>query len=93
MVGRAVGVTMEAAPDSWTVAVTNAGPPLPAQMEAQLFHSMVSVRERDPSGEPHLGLGLYIVRLIAEFHSARAGARNLPRGGVRFEIRFPRAAA
>jgi len=88
--GTPVTVAMETVPDSWTVSVSNAGPPLPAQMEAQLFHSMVSVRDRGGSREPHLGLGLYVVRLIAEFHAARAGARNLPQGGVRFEIRFPR---
>jgi signal transduction histidine kinase len=58
-------------------------------METQLVHSMVSLREADGSREPHLGLGLYIVRLIAEFHSGRARARNLARG-VRFEIEFPR---
>ena len=88
--GTAVMVAMETDPGSWTVSVSNSGPPLPAHMETQLFHSMVSVREREGSREPHLGLGLYIVRLIAEFHSARASARNLPEGGVRFEVRFPR---
>jgi signal transduction histidine kinase len=57
--------------------VANEGPTLPATMQERLFDSMVSVREkRGGGGEPHLGLGLYIVRLIAEFHGGRAVAAN-----------------
>lgn len=90
--GTPVHLALEAGRDNWSVTVANQGPPLPAGMEQQLFHSMVSVRERRSDGAPHLGFGLYIVRLIAEFHGARAGARNLPQGGVSFEVVFPRAA-
>ena len=43
-------------------------------MAGKLFDSMVSVRPSSGNGEPHLGLGLYIVRLIAEFHGGRAEA-------------------
>jgi dedicated sortase system histidine kinase len=59
-----------------TLSVTNAGPPLPAGMEERLFESMVSVREGVPGTEPHLGLGLHIVRLIARFHGGTARAEN-----------------
>jgi two-component system, OmpR family, sensor histidine kinase ChvG len=58
------------------LAVANEGPSLPAKMQARLFDSMVSVRQNRGDGEPHLGLGLYIVRLIAEFHGGRASAAN-----------------
>ena len=58
------------------LAVANEGPLLPAKMQARLFDSMVSVRQNRGDGEPHLGLGLYIVRLIAEFHGGRASASN-----------------
>ena len=45
----------------------------------------------DPDTRPHFGLGLYIVRLIAEFHGGEARAENLPDGsGVRFAVRLAR---
>jgi two-component system sensor histidine kinase ChvG len=70
----------------------NDGPPLPAEMQERLFESMVSVRPGGARGEPHLGLGLYIVRLVAEFHGGRAAASNRPGGrGVVFELRLPLA--
>lgn len=62
--------------------VENKGPPLPEAMRGKLFESMVSVRgERSRDGsEPHLGLGLYIARLIAEFHGGAIRAENLSSG-------------
>jgi len=42
------------------------------------------------SKEPHLGLGLYIVRLIAEFHGGRARAANREDGsGIVVRIDCP----
>jgi dedicated sortase system histidine kinase len=74
------------------LSVFNEGPPLPADMRDRLFESMVSVRENQTQAEPHLGLGLYIVRVIAEFHEAHATARNRDDGsGVEIRIEFPLA--
>jgi len=58
------------------LSVANQGPPLPQEMHGRLFDSMVSVRTEQSREQPHLGLGLYIVRLIAEFHGGRATATN-----------------
>ena len=60
------------------LSVQNQGPLLPEQMRGTLFESMVSVRQERGGGEPHLGLGLYIARLIAEFHGGAIHAENLP---------------
>ncbi len=78
-----------APPRKWIIAVRNDGPPLPAAMRDNLFDSMVSVRSHSTGGEAHLGLGLYLVRLVAEFHGGAAFARDLP-GGV--EVGFTVAA-
>ena len=72
--------------------VSNRGPLLPGGMKERLFDSLVSVRKSAPGDEPHLGLGLYIVRLIAEFHGGRATAMDRPdASGVVFEVRLPLA--
>jgi len=60
------------------LSVANQGPPLPQEMQGRLFDSMVSLRTEQSRDQPHLGLGLYIVRLIAEFHGGRATAMNHP---------------
>ncbi len=65
------------------LSVSNQGPTLPDGMEQELFQSMVSVRA-SKGEDPHLGLGLYLVRLICEFHGGQAVAENLSDGsGVR----------
>lgn len=72
-----------------TIRLANAGPLLPAPMQDRLFDSLVSVRERGArAGEtPHLGLGLYVVRLVAELHRGRAAAGNLVDGsGAEFSL-------
>lgn len=72
-----------------TIRVANSGPVLPAAMQERLFDSLVSVRERGArAGEtPHLGLGLYVVRLVTELHRGTAAAGNLAEGsGVQFSL-------
>jgi dedicated sortase system histidine kinase len=67
--------------------VDNQGPSLPPDMADALFQSMISIRERG-GDEPHLGLGLYLVKLIMEFHNGRTKAENLA-NGVRFILELP----
>jgi len=72
------------------IALANEGPPLPAAMHGRLFDSLVSLRDKATPGDaPHLGLGLYVVRLVAERHDGSADARNLEDGsGVVFSLRL-----
>jgi two-component system sensor histidine kinase ChvG len=70
------------------ISIVNYGSVLPAEMKAELFNSMVSFRQKKDE-QPHLGLGLHIARLIAEFHHAEITANNLPqKNGVIFKISF-----
>jgi signal transduction histidine kinase len=54
-----------------------------------LFESLFEQRQgRDD--KPHFGLGLYIVRLVAEFHGGTAVAANrADGGGAIFTITLP----
>ena len=87
----AIRVSLARRGASARLAVENDGPPLPEEARARLFDSMVTAREGTRAGDgAHLGLGLYIVRLVAEFHGGRVDARSAgPRGGVRFEVEVP----
>lgn len=91
--GGLIRLSIEADSRSCRLAVMNTGPLLPPQLDGRLFESLVSHR---PTTEPkpHLGLGLYIVRLIADFHKATVTATNLPdESGVIFVVELPRIAA
>jgi len=71
------------------LSVFNPGAPIPPGVRARLFDSMFQFR-RDTRGQPHFGLGLRIVQLIAEFHGGQLIAENVAaRGGVRFGVRVP----
>lgn len=89
--GTTIEVTLAAGSENVCLSIANRGPLLPDTMRHQLFDSLVSVRKSD-GDKPHLGLGLYIVTLVAEFHSGKAEAENLEDGsGVRISVVLPRA--
>jgi dedicated sortase system histidine kinase len=91
--GTPVIVALERDGDNVILRVENEGAPLPAGMHERLFDSMVSVRGEQKSEEPHLGLGLYIVRLIAGFHRGHVSAADRERGdGVVVSVSLPLAA-
>ena len=72
-----------------SIQVLNQGPTLPDKMKNNLFDSMVSMREKRGK-QPHLGLGLYIVRLIVEYHQGTVKADNIKDdSGVVFTVTFP----
>lgn len=85
-----IRIALETASDGVVLRVANQGPELPLAMQGRLFDSLVSLREGASRGEaPHLGLGLYVVRLVAERHRGSAAASNLASGeGVEFSLRL-----
>ena len=62
--------------DSAVLRISNSGPPLPETMSEKLFDPMISVRDASASEDSHLGLGLYVARLIAEFHGGSINLKN-----------------
>jgi dedicated sortase system histidine kinase len=85
-VGDEIAIRLAQVAGGLLLSVTNPGPPLPERMRSQLFDSMVSVRE-NRSGK-HLGLGLFVARLIAVGHGGSISAFDVE-GGVTFEIQLP----
>lgn len=89
--GGLITLALEPGQREYRLSVSNQGPPLPPQLNGRLFESLVSSRG-SIDGKPHLGLGLYIVRLIADFHGGRATATNLPDdAGVTIALELPAA--
>jgi two-component system sensor histidine kinase ChvG len=88
--GATIAVHLSAEAQALLLEVENPGPTLPPQIAGQLFESLWQSRP-DGDSRPHFGLGLYIVRLIAEFHGGGALAQNLPdNSGVCFRVRLAR---
>lgn len=88
--GTPVEIELAVSEGTATLSVTNRGEPLPEAMRGRLFDSMVSMRRDAGGGKPHLGLGLYVARMIAEFHRGRLRAENLPDAtGARFTLSVP----
>ncbi|WP_250004560.1 cell wall metabolism sensor histidine kinase WalK [Actinoplanes sp. M2I2] len=73
------------------VRVSNSGPVVPpGELDAlfQPFRQVGNRRTRHPDGHGH-GLGLAIVRAIADAHGAAINARTRTAGGLDIELRFP----
>ncbi|MFT5561484.1 MAG: two-component system sensor histidine kinase ChvG, partial [Litorivivens sp.] len=84
-----VGLTTDN--QSLTMFVTNEGPTIPRDMIENVFDSMVSVRANSPDNRLHFGMGLYVVRVIAEHHGGSVTAANLMNGqGVTIRVTLPR---
>ncbi|MGH7058398.1 MAG: sensor histidine kinase, partial [Acetobacteraceae bacterium] len=89
--GAVITVRLRREPGAAVLEVDNPGPPLAPRSRGRLFESLW--QSRSGSGgdsRPHFGLGLYIVRLIAEYHGGGVTAADLPGGeGARFGVRLP----
>lgn len=87
--GKAIVIELHERNKHARLSVSNNGPALPGNMRERLFDSMVS--QREPGGKTaHLGLGLYIARLIAEYHHGRISACDREDGsGVVVSVEMP----
>ena len=84
-----ITVRLERAPGNYVLQVQNDGPPIPPALHGRLFESLFEQRQ-DRDDKPHFGLGLYIVRLVAEFHGGTAVADNrADGGGAIFTVTLP----
>ena len=80
---RFVVVHTESSADQVEVSVRDSGPGIPSEAEPHLFESFFSTKAGG------LGLGLAIVRSIAERHHGCVRAENHASGGAVFRVRLP----
>lgn len=75
---------------NYYIDVDNIGPLLSDSMQGNMFESMVSLREKHNADQIHLGLGLYIVKIIAACHGGKVTAINRADDlGVVFSVEIP----
>lgn len=85
-----IQVSLEPGPDHLSLTVFNEGSSLPGDRSTDIFGPFISLRDGQEAG--HLGQGLLIVRLIADYHGARVEAHNGVQGaidGVCFRVIIP----
>ena len=73
----AINLQMVNSDPGYVLTITNQGHLLPEKMQHQLLDSMVSVRKQQNTEQPHLGLGLYIAKIIAQYHQGNIRIDNL----------------
>jgi signal transduction histidine kinase len=83
--GRAE-IFIDGRPHEVFIGVRNEGPPIAPDLLTVIFEPFERGRD-DATG---LGLGLYIVRVIAEAHGGDVSVRSSKEGGTVFVVRLPR---
>ncbi len=85
-----ISISLAAEAEDAVIRVKNTGSTLPEEMKERLFDPMVSVGRKDAT-QSHLGLGLFVVRIITEYHHGEVSAENQHNpDGVCLTIRLPR---
>ncbi len=82
--GDAVEVTVESADGAVRVAVSDRGPGVAAADRERIFEAFERAGNR-----PGAGLGLYVVRAIAEAHGGSVELAATPGGGATFTLVVP----
>ncbi|BDX05310.1 two-component regulator propeller domain-containing protein [Planctobacterium marinum] len=84
-----IEVSVELIDSNCVISVTNVGDPLPEKVE-DMFNLFTSSKADARKG--NFGMGLYVARLIADFHNGQITAGPLVQSflqGARFELRIP----
>jgi signal transduction histidine kinase len=99
LIGNAIQYSDRSGPVTVAIAGTDAatlgmgvhdpGPPIPAEAQKTFFQSWMRGQVQDAAEHPHLGLGLYIAKLIV--HGGEIAVRSEKPTGTTFTVRLPRA--
>lgn len=83
--GSQVTVELRALPTGLELSVTDEGPGIPFEARSKAFDKYWRGESADRKG---LGLGLYLVRLLAAAHGGTVTLEDAPAGGCRFTVRL-----
>jgi two-component system sensor histidine kinase SenX3 len=89
--GTEVTVSASSDDSSVSIQVTDQGCGIPEANLARIFEKFYRVPRVEDAGVPGTGLGLSLVREIAELHGGSVAVRSEVSAGSTFTLRLPRA--
>jgi signal transduction histidine kinase len=90
--GRKADVQLEETPSSYDIVIEDEGPGIPDQDKQRVFEPFVRLESSRNTETGGTGLGLTLVRAIAEGHGGAVILENSDKGGLRARMRLPREA-
>jgi signal transduction histidine kinase len=87
--GAVVQAVVRRIEDDVEIEIADRGAGIPDHLKAQLFQKFGSVEASQGQSRRGIGLGLYLVRLVANAHGGRAVVRNREGGGTSFSLLLP----
>lgn len=88
--GSTVRATVRPAGDSVEIEIADRGVGIPHDLKEQLFQKFGSVESARGEARVGVGLGLYLVKLVATAHGGSASVRDRKHGGSAFGLLIPR---
>jgi two-component system sensor histidine kinase/response regulator len=87
--GQAVEITARASEHEMQICVADRGMGVPIERRGELFEKFGGISVKRASDRRSYGLGLYLVRLVAEAHGGRVTVRDRDGGGAMFMLCLP----
>jgi signal transduction histidine kinase len=91
--GHKAEVRISDTSDGYEVLVEDEGPGIPENDRQRVFEPFVRLEDSRNEATGGTGLGLTLVKAIAEGHGGAVRLENRPEGGLRARMRLPRVAA
>jgi len=88
--GEAVSVDVRLEPAGAAIEVSDHGPPIPEDVRAKLFGKFGLLDDRQGAQHRGPGVGLYMVKLVADLHGGTASVGSRSGGGSTFRLLLPR---
>jgi signal transduction histidine kinase len=91
--GKKADVQLEASQAAYEIVVEDEGPGIPEADQTRVFEPFVRLETSRNVETGGTGLGLTLVKAIAESHGGVVRLENMPAGGLRARLRLPREIA
>ncbi|HEY1614648.1 MAG TPA: HAMP domain-containing sensor histidine kinase [Rhizomicrobium sp.] len=91
--GRKADVCLDSTPDRYDIIIEDEGPGIPEEDRNRVFEPFVRLDASRSAGTGGSGLGLTLVKAIAEGHGGRIALENRDTQGLRARLSLPRTPA